>query len=252
MKSADGGSGAEADGGDEAREVRGSRRRVRLWWSTGKDATWTLRALRADPEIVVDALVTTVTSAFDRVSIHGTRLEILEAQAASVGLPLRTIELPWPCSNAQYEAAVRVELREAVRDGVDAYASGDLHLEDVRDYRERLLEGTGLEAIFPIWGLDTGRLAREMVDAGVEARVTCLDPERLDRSLAGARYDTSFLDALPGDVDACGENGEFHTCVVAGPMMAAPLDVEVGDVVEREGFVYADLAPKLARHSPLT
>jgi len=231
---------------------RDDRARVRLWWSTGKDAAWTLRTLRADPTVVVEALVTTVTPAFGRVSIHGTRVEILEAQAAAVGLPLRTIEIPWPCSNEQYETAVRVELERGMEEGVDGYASGDLHLEDVRDYRERLLEGTGLEALFPIWGLDTGRLAREMVAAGVEARVTCLDPERLDRSLAGARYDASFLDGLPGEVDPCGEKGEFHTCVLAGPMMAAPIEVEVGDVVERDGFVYADLVPELAPPPPLT
>lgn len=219
------------------------RTRVRLWWSTGKDAAWTLRTLLADPQVIVDGLVTTVTPAFGRVSIHGTRVEILEAQAAALGLPLRTVEIPWPCSNEQYEAAVRVELEWAANEGADAFASGDLFLEDVRDYRESLLEETGLEAIFPIWGLDTGRLAREMLGAGVAARLTCLDPERLDRSFAGARYDENFLDALPGHVDPCGENGEFHTCVVDGPMMDAPIEVEVGEVVEREGFVYADLVP---------
>lgn len=193
--------------------------------------------------MVVEGLVTTVTPAFGRVSIHGTRVEILEMQATALRLPLRTIEIPWPCSNEQYEAAARVELARAAEEGVHAFASGDLFLEDVRDYRKSLLEGTGLEAIFPIWGRDTVRLARKMVEAGVEARLTCLDPERLDRSFAGARYDEDFLGSLPEEVDPCGENGEFHTCVVGGPMMDGPIEVEVGEVVEREGFVYADLVP---------
>lgn len=243
MKSTEDDLGTGSDGFGRAGRPRRDRTRVRLWWSTGKDAAWTLRTLLADPQVIVDGLVTTVTPTFGRVSIHGTRVEILEAQAAALGLPLRTIEIPWPCSNEQYEAAARVELERAAAEGTDAFASGDLFLEDVRDYRETLLEGTGLEAIFPIWGRDTERLAREMVEAGVEARLTCLDPERLDRSLAGARYDEKLLDSLPEEVDPCGENGEFHTCVVNGPMMEAGIEVEVGEVVERDGFVYADLVP---------
>jgi uncharacterized protein (TIGR00290 family) len=219
---------------------------VWLWWSTGKDSAWALRALRADPAFRVTGLVTTVTPAFDRVAIHGTRVSVLRAQADATGLPLRTVELPYPCDNAAYEAAVSPVVEEAVRDGVAAMAFGDLFLEDVREYRERLLDGTGIRPAFPLWGSDTARLARDMIDGGLEACVTCLDPERLPRELAGARFDLSFLDALPDAVDPCGENGEFHTCVSAGPMFEGPIGVSAGEVVERDGFVYADVVPAAA------
>jgi uncharacterized protein (TIGR00290 family) len=216
-------------------------KRVWLWWSSGKDSGWALHALRGTPGLVVERLVTTVTGRLHRVAIHGTRVSVLEAQSAGLGIPLRRVDLPFPCSNAEYEAALAPVLREARDQGVDFMAFGDLFLEDVRAYREDLLDGSGIEPLFPIWGRDTPRLAREIVDAGVEAYLTCVDPDSLDLRLAGERYDHALLDALPPDVDPCGERGEFHTVVAAGPMFRRGLDVRIGEVVERSGFVYADV-----------
>jgi uncharacterized protein (TIGR00290 family) len=219
----------------------GTPRRVWLWWSTGKDSAWALHRLRADPAVVVERLVTTVTPRFGRVAIHGTRLAVLEAQAETVGLPLERVELPWPCSNEAYEAAVAPAIRRAEEEGVHAMAFGDLFLEDVRAYREALLAGSPVAPLFPLWGSDTGALAGEMVAAGLTARITSLDPDRLDPALAGAPWDGDFLASLPEGVDPCGENGEFHTCVAHGPGFREALPLEPGEVVEREGFVYADL-----------
>jgi len=218
-----------------------------LWWSSGKDSAWSLHVLRSGREFEVTALVTTVTPTFGRVAIHGTRIEVLEAQAAAAGLPLRTIDLPYPCTNAEYESAVAPMLAAAREAGVEAMAFGDLFLEDVRAYREALLAGSDVEPVFPIWALDTEILARSMIDEGVEAWITCLDPKRLGAEFAGRRFDHELLDRLPEAVDPCGEGGEFHTCVTDGPMLAEPITVRAGDVVEREGFVYADLS--LARFS---
>lgn len=217
-------------------------RRVRLWWSTGKDSAWALHVLRQDPEVVVTGLVTTVTPEFGRVAIHGTRLEILEAQADAAGLPLETVELPWPCSNEDYEAAVAPAVRRAEADGVTHMAFGDLFLADVRAYREGLLADSTVRPLFPLWGRDTPALAREMVEGGLEAVLTALDPDRVDRSLVGERFDPDRLGDLSPAVDPCGENGEFHTVAVAGPMFDAPLAVAAGEEVERQGLLYRDLA----------
>ena len=189
----------------------------------------------------VVGLVTSFNSAFDRVAMHAVRRELVELQAERVGLPLWAVELPWPCSNAEYEAKMRAVWKRARAEGIGAVAFGDLFLEDIRAYRVKQLAGTGLEPLFPVWGLATDELAREMVDAAVEARVTCVDPKRLPRELAGRRFDHEFLASLPEGVDPCGENGEFHTFVFASPVFRKPLAVEVGEVVERDGFVFADL-----------
>lgn len=231
-------------------------RRVWLWWSSGKDSAWALQLLRQDPEVSVERLITTVTPTFGRVAIHGTRVSVLEAQASAVGVPVQSIELPYPCTNAEYEAAVQPVLQEAAATELDSMAFGDLFLEDVREYRERLLSGTGVDSLFPLWGLDTVGLSRQMVESGVEAYVTCLDPTRVGREHAGARFDHVFLDNLPESVDPCGERGEFHTCATAGPMFEPDIAVSVGDIVERAGFVYADLlldqwAPHGARYQPI-
>ncbi len=207
-----------------------------LWWSTGKDSAW---ALHESDDIT--ALVTTVTPTFGRVAVHGTRIEILEAQAEAAGLPLHTVELPYPCSNDEYVAAVHPLIERARGAGVREMAFGDLFLEDVRAYRESLLDGTGITPAFPLWGRDTGELMEEMLEAGLEAYVVSLDPRKVPRGMAGRPLDRTALEVLPDDVDPCGENGEFHTCVVAGPVFDARIDVEPGEVVEREGFVYADL-----------
>ncbi|MCI0434375.1 MAG: adenine nucleotide alpha hydrolase [Gemmatimonadetes bacterium] len=220
--------------------------RIWLWWSSGKDSAWALHTLRDQDTLEVCGLITTVTQPFDRVSMHGTRASILAAQAAAVGLPLRRIDIPWPCSNAEYETAVARVIEEASAAGVTGMAFGDLHLEDVRRYREQMLDGTGIEPLFPLWGADTAALARAMIDAGLDARITTVDPTRLPARCAGARFAHAFLDALPESVDPCGEYGEFHTCVLDGPMFDYGLDATPGEVVERDGFVFADLVP-LAR-----
>jgi uncharacterized protein (TIGR00290 family) len=218
-------------------------RRVMLSWSSGKDSAWTLHVLREDPDVEVVGLLTTVNTTHDRVAMHSTRRAILEAQAHSAGLPLHVIPLPWPCSNEVYERAMRSAVETAVRNGVTDIAFGDLFLEDIRAYRTRQLEGTGLAPLFPLWHEHTAPLARRMIDAGVEAYLTCVDPRKLSPSFAGRRFDHALLDALPDGIDYCAENGEFHTCVLAGPMFRQSLSAIVGEVVQRDGFYFADLVP---------
>ncbi|GAB6067450.1 ATPase [Methylothermus subterraneus] len=215
--------------------------RVLLSWSSGKDSAWTLHVLRNDPNVEVVGLLTTVNTTHGRVAMHSTRLTILEAQARAVGLPLQVVPLPWPCSNEEYERAMRRAIQDGIKIGATHVAFGDLFLEDIRAYRIKQLEGSGLKPLFPIWHEPTELLARQMVDAGVEAVVTCVDPKKLSPSFAGRRFDHAFLDELPEGVDPCGENGEFHTCVLAGPMFREPLRATVGEVVERDGFYFADL-----------
>lgn len=175
--------------------------------------------------------------------MHSTRLAILEAQARLVGLPLHLVPLPWPCSNQVYEEAMRKAIEDGLKRGATHLAFGDLFLEDIRAYRVKQLEGSGLDPLFPIWQEPTLPLARRMIDAGVEAVITCVDPKRLSCSFAGRKFDHTFLDELPQGVDPCGENGEFHTCVLAGPMFHQPVQAAVGEVVERDGFCFADLVP---------
>ena len=190
----------------------------------------------------VVGLLTTVNAAFDRVAMHGVRREILEAQAAAAGLPLHVVELPWPCSNEEYEKRMGAFVMQAMAKGVEAMAFGDLFLEDIRKYRETKLSSTGLKPIFPLWLRDTTALAREMIGDGLETWISVLDPSKLDASFAGRRFDESFLADLPAGIDPCGENGEFHTCVTAGPMFSAPIAVKVGETVVRDGFAFGDLA----------
>jgi uncharacterized protein (TIGR00290 family) len=218
-------------------------RRVLLSWSSGKDSAWTLHVLRQNPDVEVVGLLTTVNTTHDRVAMHSTRLVILEAQARACGLPLHVIPLPWPCSNDVYERAMREAVASALEHGVTHVAFGDLFLEDIRAYRIKQLEGSGLEPLFPIWHEPTAPLARRMIDAGVEAFLTCVDPRRLPHSFAGRRFDHALLADLPADVDPCGENGEFHTCVLDGPMFKHPVAAVAGEIVERDGFCFADLVP---------
>jgi len=218
-------------------------RRVLLSWSSGKDSAWALQVLREDPGVDVVGLLTTVNTTHGRVAMHSTRRAILEAQAQAAGLPLHVIPLPWPCPNEVYEQAMRTSITSALERGVTHIAFGDLYLEDIRAYRTKQLDGTGLEPLFPIWHEPTGPLARRMIDAGVEAFLTCVDPKMLSRSFAGRKFDHAFLNDLPEGVDLCGENGEFHTCVLAGPMFRQPVPAVVGEVVERDGFYFADLVP---------
>lgn len=220
-----------------------SRPRALLSWSSGKDSAWTLHELRRAGDIEVAGLLTTVTETFDRVAMHGVRHALVEAQAAAAGLPLWPVRLPWPCPNETYEARMAAAVAEARAAGITHIAFGDLHLSDVRAYRERQLDGSGIEPLFPIWGEPTDDLARGMVDAGFAARITCLDPERLPRAFAGRRYDAALLGELPAGIDPCGEYGEFHTFCHGGPIFTAPIDIEVGETVERDGFVFTDLQP---------
>ena len=217
-------------------------KRVLLSWSSGKDSAWTLHTLRQDASVEVCGLLTTVNSEFDRVAMHGTRAQVLKKQAEAAGLPLWVVPLPWPCSNEVYERLMGEACARAVAEGVDAVAFGDLFLEDVRAYREKRLEGTGLEPLFPLWGIPTDALARTMIAGGLKARVVCVDPRKLPAELAGREFDEAFLSDLPAGTDPCAERGEFHTCVYAGPMFARPLELEAGVVVTRDGFVFADFA----------
>jgi uncharacterized protein (TIGR00290 family) len=216
-------------------------------WSSGKDSAWALHEVRREGALDVVGLLTTVTSEFGRVSMHAVREELLDRQAAALGLPCRKVRIPWPCPNATYEAEMARALAEAREGGVTHVIFGDLFLEDVRAYRVEKLAGTGLEPVFPLWGRDTARLAREMIAGGLRATLTCVDPRVLDASFAGRPFDAALLDALPAGVDPCGERGEFHTFCWAGPMFAATIPVVNGEVVTREGFVFADVLPVTAR-----
>ncbi len=214
---------------------------VLLSWSSGKDSAWTLHLLSQNPDLRVVALLTTFNRAADRVAMHAVRRSLVEAQAERTGLPLWPVELPWPCANADYEELLGGTCRRARAEGIHAVAFGDLFLRDIREYRERQMQGTGLELLFPLWELPTGALARHMIAAGIKAKVTCVDPRHLDRSFAGRDFDRGFLQSLPPNVDPCGENGEFHTFVYDAPCFSAPIAVQTGTVVERDGFVFADV-----------
>ncbi len=217
------------------------RQRIALSWSTGKDSAWTLHVIRRNPAVEVVALITTVNREFNRVAMHAVRRELLEAQAAAAGIPLWPAPLPWPCSNEDYESIMREVFVRAVAEGIEEIAFGDLFLADVRAYRERQLQNTGLLPRFPLWGVPTGELAREMIDGGLKARVTCVDPRSLPADFAGREFDAALLADLPPAADPCGENGEFHTFAYAGPMFSGSIPVKTGEIVERDGFVFADL-----------
>ena len=211
-------------------------------WSSGKDSAWMLHVLKQDPSVEIGGLLTTMNEQFDRVAMHAVRRRLLEAQASAAGVPLRTVPLPWPCSNEQYEERMRAAVSQAVAEGFTHVAFGDLFLEDVRRYREEKLAGSGLTPIFPIWGIPTDQLALQMVTSGLRSVLTCVNPKQLDRSFAGRQFDRALLDDLPEGVDKCGERGEFHSFAWDGPMFNRPVDIEIGEVVERDGFVFADVS----------
>jgi uncharacterized protein (TIGR00290 family) len=219
-------------------------KRTILSWSSGKDSAWALHLLRQSREYEVVGLLTTINAAADRVAMHAVRRSLLEQQARAAGLPLTTIDLPWPCSNQEYERLMLDACRGMLERGIQAVAFADLFLADIRRYREEQLAGTGLDLVFPVWLLPTDTLAREMIAAGLRARITCVDPRQLPASFAGREFDAALLADLPAGVDPCGERGEFHTFCYAGPMFAHPLQIETGEIVERDGFVFADLMEK--------
>ena len=218
--------------------------KILISWSSGKDSAWMLHQINLQHPGAAAGLLTTTNQAFDRVAMHAVRRELLEAQAGATGLPLHVVPLPWPCSNEQYESIMRTAIAGFVASGFTHVAFGDLFLEDVRRYRENRLAGSGLEPIFPVWKTKpTADLAHDMIEGGLKARITCIDPRRLDRSFAGRAFDRQLLGDLPAGVDPCGENGEFHSFAFAGPMFRTEITLKTGDIVDRDGFVFADLLP---------
>ena len=220
-----------------------ARKKVLLSWSGGKDSAWALHLLRQDASIEVVALLTTINEVFRRVAVHGFREELLDRQAIATGLPLWKIDLPWPCTNDIYEAKMADACKRMVAEGIEAVAFGDLFLEDIRAYRIAKLNGTGLEPLFPVWGIPTDALANQMLAGGLRARLTTVDPRHLDASFAGREFNADLLRDLPATVDPCGERGEFHSFCFAGPMFTHDIPVEYTHTVLRDGFAYADLVP---------
>jgi len=212
-------------------------------WSSGKDSAWMVHVLRQQPDIQLAGVLTTVNEVYQRVAMHAVRVELLEAQADALGLPLWQIPIPSPCPNEVYERVMAAAVARAVGEGFTHMAFGDLFLEDIKRYREDKLAGTGLTPIFPLFGADTTTLAREMVAGGLKARLTCVNPRVLDAKFAGREFDASLLDELPASVDPCGERGEFHSFAYAGPMFSKSILIKSGEVVERDGFVFADVMP---------
>jgi uncharacterized protein (TIGR00290 family) len=219
------------------------RPRALLSWSSGKDSAYALSVLRDANELDVVGLVTTLNADAGRVAMHAVRERLLDLQASAVGLPVWKVAIPSPCSNEEYDAAMTEVVERAVRERITHMAYGDLFLADIRTYREDRLAGTGISPVFPLWGRDTSALAREMVAAGVRAVLTCVDPAQLDASFAGQSFDGNLLARLPSSCDPCGERGEFHTFAWHGPGFEHPVRVTAGEVVERDGFVFADLLP---------
>lgn len=213
-------------------------------WSSGKDSALALHETMAAGAVEIVGLLTTVNSNADRVAMHGVRRALLEAQAKALGLPVHIVELPWPCPNEVYEERMAAAIDHARDIGVQTVVFGDLFLEDVRRYREDALEGTGIAPIFPLWQRPTNEVAQDILDLGIRALVTCVDTAQAPRGIAGRIYDQVLLADLPAHVDPCGENGEFHTVVVSGPDFSSPIQVDVGEIVEREGFVFADVVPR--------
>ena len=219
-------------------------KKILVSWSGGKDSAWALHLLRLAGEFEVGGLLTTVNEKFRRVAIHGFREDLLDRQAALAGLPLWKVDLPFPCSNEDYETRMRTACARAVREGFEAVAFGDLFLEEIRAYRVAKLAGTGLEPVFPVWGIPTDQLAAEMMAGGLRARLTCVDPRKVPAEFAGREWDADLLRDLPSGVDPCGENGEFHSFAWAGPMFSGDIPVEAGERVVRDGFFYAEMVDR--------
>jgi uncharacterized protein (TIGR00290 family) len=218
-------------------------KRVLLSWSSGKDSAWSLHLLRTMNDYEVVGLLTTFNSAADRVAMHGVRRSLVKAQAEAAGLPLWDVDLPWPCSNDDYERAMRAVCERALQAGIECMAFGDLFLAEIREYREKQLSGSGLQPVFPVWGIPTDVLARDMIAAGLRAKLTCIDCKQIEPHFAGREFDAKLLSELPAAADPCGENGEFHSFVYAGPMFRSSIPIDSGEVVFRDQFAFADLVP---------
>ncbi len=215
-----------------------------LSWSSGKDSAWSLQVLNQQNDIEIVGLFSTVNQEFNRVAMHAVRVELLQLQAVSVCLPIQLIPIPYPCSNSQYESIMNKFIEKTKANGIEYFAFGDLYLEDVRKYREDSLKGTGINPIFPLWGMNTKSLSEEMIDSGLKARITCVDPKQLSTDFAGIEYNKSFLECIPDNIDPCGENGEFHTFVYDGPMFKEEIKISAGETITRDGFVFTDLMPE--------
>jgi len=213
-------------------------------WSSGKDAAYALREVVRTGAVTPVGLLTTVSEAFGRVSMHGVREELLRRQAEATGLPLTTVRIPYPCPNEVYEREMGRALESARSQGIRHVVFGDLFLEDIRRYRETRMAEVGMQCVFPLWHRPTSELARAMIRAGIRARLVCIDPRALDRSFAGREFDERLLADLPPEVDPCGERGEFHTFVTDAPPFRSPIAVRLGEIVDRDGFVFADLTPE--------
>jgi uncharacterized protein (TIGR00290 family) len=220
-------------------------KRTLLSWSSGK--AWSLHLLRQQDEYEIVGLLTTFNQTANRVAMHAVRHSLVEAQAEAAGIPLWDVDLPWPCSNADYECIMKETCKGAVQAGIECIAFGDLFLTDIRAYREKQLENSGLQPLFPVWGMPTRELARSMIESGVRAKLTCVDPKLLAPEFVGREFDEQLLSELPTEIDPCGENGEFHTFVYAGPMFRHDLSVEVGEIVSRDRSVFADLSLSQSR-----
>jgi uncharacterized protein (TIGR00290 family) len=212
-------------------------------WSSGKDSAWALHEARRSGEYEIVGALTTVTETFGRVSMHGVREELLRAQLEAIGIPPNIVPIPFPCPNEVYEARMEAALSHAKAEGVSQVIFGDLFLEDVRAYREAKMAGTGVTPVFPLWGRPTEALARAMIEGGLKTHLVTVDLKELPKSFAGRKFDEALLDDFPASVDPCGERGEFHTCVLDGPMFSRAIAANIGEVVEREGFAFADLVP---------
>jgi uncharacterized protein (TIGR00290 family) len=219
------------------------RKKTLLSWSSGKDSAWALHTLRQRSDVEVVGLVTTVNQLHQRVAIHAVRIALLQRQAEATGLPLHIIDLPSPCTNAQYEQAMACFIEQSKQSGIECMAFGDLFLADIREYREAKLSGTGITPLFPLWQMPTDKLAMEMISSGLRAVITCVDPQQLPVTFAGREFNQQFLADLPAQIDPCGERGEFHTFAFDGPMFADAVNIQVGELVERDGFGYADVLP---------
>jgi uncharacterized protein (TIGR00290 family) len=217
-------------------------KRVLLSWSSGKDSAWALHVLRLQ-NVEIVGLLTTFNEVADRVAMHAVRHALVRAQARAAGLPLRAVMLPWPCSNQQYEVLMAEACRLAVADRINAIAFGDLYLPDIREYRERTLAASGLQPLFPLWGMPTRAVAESMMNRGLRARLTCVDKKALDAAFAGREFDRTLLADLRPSVDPCGENGEFHTFAYSGPMFEHSIPVTTGELRDTDGFVFADVVP---------
>ena len=212
-------------------------------WSSGKDSTTALAKARRDENITVVGLLTTMNASANRVAMHAVRRSLVEAQADRLGLPLHVIEIPEHCTNEIYEEKMTHAIRAADEDDVRYFIFGDLFLEDVRRYREDQLDGTDISPLFPLWGIPTDVLATSHINEGVRAVITCVDPKQLSPSFVGRTFDVEFLKELPPGVDPCGERGEFHTFVFDAPDFSSPIDIETGEIVDRDGFVFCDVLP---------